>query len=57
MIYFDRKLQDRVHSLFYDSLVPFGFLGLGSKETLKFSKYEDSYEEIDARDKIYRRIK
>ena len=57
MIYFDRKLQDRVHSLFYESLVPFGFLGLGSKESLRFSQYEDSYEEIDARDKIYRRVK
>jgi chemotaxis protein methyltransferase CheR len=56
MIYFDRKLQDRVHSLFYESLVQFGFLGLGSKETLKFSKYESCYEEIDARDKIYRRV-
>jgi chemotaxis protein methyltransferase CheR len=57
MIYFDRKLQDRVHSLFYDSLVQFGYLGLGSKESLKFSKYENCYEEIDARDKIYRRTK
>ena len=57
MIYFDRKLQDRVHSLFYESLVPFGFLGLGSKESLRFSQYEDCYEEIDARDKIYRRVK
>ena len=57
MIYFDRKLQDRVHSLFYESLVPFGFLGLGSKESLKFSKYEECYETVDARDKIYRRAK
>jgi chemotaxis protein methyltransferase CheR len=57
MIYFDRKLQDRVHALFYESLVPFGFLGLGSKESLKFSKYEDCYDTIDARDKIYRRSK
>ncbi|HET9441640.1 MAG TPA: protein-glutamate O-methyltransferase CheR [Longimicrobiales bacterium] len=57
MIYFDRKLQDRVHRLFYESLVPLGFLGLGSKESLRFSQYEDCYEEIDARDKIYRRVK
>jgi chemotaxis protein methyltransferase CheR len=56
MIYFDRKLQDRVHSLFYESLVQLGFLGLGSKESLKFSKYEQCYEEVDARDKIYRRV-
>lgn len=57
MIYFDRKLQDRVHKLFYESLVPFGYLGLGSKESLKFSKFEDCYEAVDARDKIYRRVR
>jgi chemotaxis protein methyltransferase CheR len=56
MIYFDRKLQDRVHSLFYESLVQLGFLGLGSKESLRFSKFESCYEEVDARDKIYRRV-
>ena len=57
MIYFDRELQDRVHRLFYESLVPLGFLGMGSKESIKFSKYEDCYEVIDLRDKIYRRVK
>jgi chemotaxis protein methyltransferase CheR len=57
MIYFDRKLQDRVHSLFYESLVPFGFLGLGSKESLRFSKYEDCYEQVNVREKIFRRVK
>lgn len=56
MIYFDRKLQDRVHGLFYDSLVPFGFLGLGSKESMKFSKYETCYEQVDAREKLFRRV-
>jgi chemotaxis protein methyltransferase CheR len=57
MIYFDRKLQDRVHSLFYESLVPFGFMCLGSKESLRFSKFEDCYEVVDDRNKIYRRSK
>jgi chemotaxis protein methyltransferase CheR len=57
MIYFDRKLQDRVHALFYESLVPFGFLGLGSKESIRFSKYEDCYDSLDERNKIYRRTK
>ena len=56
MIYFDRSLQQRVHALFHSSLVPFGILGLGSKETLRFSGFEDSYETVDARQKIYRRI-
>jgi chemotaxis protein methyltransferase CheR len=56
MIYFDRALQERVHTLFYESLVPLGYLAMGSKESLRFSRYEACYEQIDAREKIYRRI-
>jgi chemotaxis protein methyltransferase CheR len=55
MIYFDRPLQERVHTLFYESLVPFGYLGLGSKESLRFSKYEACYEQVEEREKLYRR--
>ena len=57
LIYFDRSLQDRVQGLFYESLVTFGVLCLGSKETLKFSKVEDNYEQLNTRDKIYRKIR
>jgi chemotaxis protein methyltransferase CheR len=57
MIYFDRTLQNRVHELFYESLVHLGVLGLGSKETIHFSPFEDRYEEIDAREKLYRKVK
>ena len=56
LIYFDKSLQTRVHGLFYDSLVHFGILGLGSKESLKFSQYEDCYEQI-ASEKIYRKAR
>jgi chemotaxis protein methyltransferase CheR len=56
MIYFDRALQDRVHRLFYESLATFGVLGLGHKETLRFSPYESHYEELDPSEKLYRRI-
>jgi chemotaxis protein methyltransferase CheR len=38
LIYFDRSLQDRTIELFRDSLCRKGFLGLGSKETLRFSR-------------------
>lgn len=57
LIYFDRDLQNEVHSLFYESLVRLGVLCLGSKETLKFSKYEPSYERLDETEKIYRKIR
>ena len=57
LIYFDRDLQERVHALFYDSLAMFGILGLGSKESLRFSQYEDCYERLNSREKLYRKIK
>jgi chemotaxis protein methyltransferase CheR len=57
LIYFDKALQNRVHSLFYDSLVMFGILALGSKESLKFSQYEPCYEKLSAAEKIYRKVR
>jgi chemotaxis protein methyltransferase CheR len=56
MIYFDRELQDRVHALFYESLPTYGILALGSKETLRFSRCEDRFEVLSAREKIYRKV-
>jgi chemotaxis protein methyltransferase CheR len=55
MIYFDKTLQNRVHRLFYDSLANFGILGLGHKESIHFSPFEDRYEELDAAEKLYRK--
>jgi chemotaxis protein methyltransferase CheR len=57
LIYFDRTLQQRVHKLFHDSLPVYGYLGLGSKESLRFTGFEDNYEQVDRREKIYRKIK
>jgi chemotaxis protein methyltransferase CheR len=56
MIYFGKKLQDRVHELFYESLDPFGILALGHKESIKFTKYEDRYEALDVSEKLYRKM-
>ena len=56
MIYFDRALQDRVHRLFFESLVTFGVLGLGHKESIRFSPHEKGYEELDATEKLYRKV-
>ena len=57
LIYFDRTLQSRVHGLFYESLVHLGILCLGSKETLRLSDYEDSYEELSGANRIYRKVR
>jgi len=54
LIYFNRQLQDRVHRLFYQSLVRFGFLALGAKETVQFTAHQSSYEDLGER--IYRKV-
>ena len=56
LIYFDRALQNRVHELFYESLGMFGILALGHKESIGFTPYADRYEEVDADERLYRRI-
>ncbi|MEI9963278.1 MAG: CheR family methyltransferase [Limisphaerales bacterium] len=57
MIYFNRSLQERVHRLFHESLVTFGYLGLGRSESVRFSDCEDAYEAVSAKERIYRKIK
>lgn len=56
LIYFDRELQDRALGLFRDSLARKGFLGLGSKENLRFSKHAAAFEEFVREEKIYQRL-
>lgn len=55
MIYFNRRLQDRVHRLLFDSLRRFGTLIVGLKESLVYTPHEHEYEAIDARLKLFRR--
>jgi chemotaxis protein methyltransferase CheR len=55
MIYFDRTFQDRAIGLFRDSLSRHGFLGLGSKESLRFSDHAQAFVEFDRDEKIYQR--
>lgn len=55
LIYFNRDLQEKVFKLFYESLGPRSFLGLGSKESTRFSKYTDGFEEVDKENKVFRK--
>jgi chemotaxis protein methyltransferase CheR len=55
MIYFDRALQDRAIGLFGDSLARNGFLGLGAKESLRFSSHSASFTDFVREEKIYQR--
>ncbi|WP_303761066.1 CheR family methyltransferase [Sphingobium yanoikuyae] len=55
LIYFDRPLQDRALGLFRGSLARKGFLGLGSKESLRFSVHADGFSDYVLEEKIYQR--
>jgi chemotaxis protein methyltransferase CheR len=57
LIYFDRSLLDHVLELFHESLPTFGVLALGHKESIAFSPHAESYEELDAQEKLYRKVR
>lgn len=54
MIYFDKNLQDRVLQLFDNSLEHFGFLALGTKESIRFSPIASKYKQVE-KEKIWRK--
>lgn len=56
LIYFNPELQNRVLGLFDESLVKLGYLCLGSKENIKFSKIQPYYQQYK-KEKIWRKIK
>jgi chemotaxis protein methyltransferase CheR len=55
LIYFDKALQDRALGLFKDSLARKGFLGLGAKESLRFSEHAGAFADFVREEKIYQR--
>jgi chemotaxis protein methyltransferase CheR len=55
LIYFNRPLQDRALGLFHDALVRKGFLGIGAKESLRFSSQADNFDELARADRVYQK--
>jgi len=55
LIYFNRELQDRALGLFREALCRKGFLGLGSKESMRFSAHADDFDPVAETDRIYQR--
>jgi chemotaxis protein methyltransferase CheR len=55
LIYFDRDFQDRAIGLFKDAVVCNGFLGIGAKENLRFSRHASAFEEFSRETRIYQR--
>lgn len=55
LIYFDRELQDRAIGLFKEALTRKGFLGLGAKESLRFSRHAEAFSEFAQEARIYQK--
>jgi len=56
LIYFERELQDRALGVLRSSLCRKGFLGLGLKETLRFSAHAAAFTEVAREERIYQLI-
>ena len=55
LIYFNKNLQNKVIGLFHESLSPSGHLCLGTKESLKFTNYEQMFNKVDDVNRIYKK--
>jgi chemotaxis protein methyltransferase CheR len=55
LIYFDRALQNRAIGLFKDSLARRAFLGIGAKESLRFTEYANAFAEFAKDERIYQK--
>jgi chemotaxis protein methyltransferase CheR len=55
LIYFNRDLQDRAIGLFHEALCRKGFLGIGAKESLRFSSHANGFVEFVKGDRIFQK--
>jgi chemotaxis protein methyltransferase CheR len=55
LIYFNRELQDRAVGLFREALCRRGYLGIGAKESIRFSPHADAFEDVARDDRIFRK--
>jgi chemotaxis protein methyltransferase CheR len=55
LIYFDHALQTRALRLFAEALIERGFLGLGSKESLRFTEAAALFADFAMPERIYRK--
>jgi chemotaxis protein methyltransferase CheR len=55
LIYFNRELQDRAIGLFRDAICRKGFLGLGSKESLRLSSHAAAFVDVVGEERIFQK--
>ena len=56
LIYFNRQLQDRAIGLFHEALVHRGYLGLGSRESLRLTSHAGHFREVAGAERLYQRL-
>ena len=56
LIYFNSELQNRALGLFRDTLCRKGFLGLGSKESLRFSSQAENFADFVREERIFQKV-
>jgi len=57
MIYFNQTLQNEVLKLFHASLPRYGYLAIGSKESLIWCEYANKFIVVNNNEKIYKKIR
>jgi chemotaxis protein methyltransferase CheR len=57
MIYFNQNLQNEVIKLFHEMLFTYGYLAIGSKESIIWSKYANNFLVVNKEEKIYKNLK
>jgi chemotaxis protein methyltransferase CheR len=56
LIYFEPPLKDRAIALFREALPYKGFLGLGSRESLRFTRHADDFKPYVEGERIYQKV-
>ncbi len=57
MIYFNQSLQNEVIKLFHEMLFTYGYLAIGSKESIIWSEYASKFLVVNNEEKIYKKFK
>ncbi len=57
MIYFNQTLQNEVLKKFHESLFRYGYLAIGSKESLIWCDYASRFIVVNNEEKVYKKIK
>ena len=57
MIYFNQALQNEVLKKFHESLFKYGYLSIGSKESLIWCEIANRFIVVNNEEKVYKKIK